>query len=205
MLSITYGSILATYFLASHDERLAGEHFYTDAQTIASRIAADYGQDLATVSGVIAALSPSNNWLRNIEDTKRLVAAYSMGGYGDAKHIKVATYNANKLKALRILSGESPLAVLGGLKVRAFYSCIMGQDAVCIDGHAYSIWQGQRIPTTKTPKISAKLYAAIENDYRQATLQVNAILQASYTPAQIQAVTWIVWRRLTAGMREAKK
>lgn len=205
MLTITYGSILAVFFTATPPERLGGARFYSDAHTLAQSIAAN-GVSVETVAGVIAALSPNNRWSRNVADAGALVAAFAMGGYGDAAQVKVGTYNANKIKALRILNNEPPLDVLGGLKVRAFYRCIMGDhDAVCVDGHAYSVWRGERFATSLMPKISPKLYSAIAADYARATEQVNDILGESYSPSQVQAITWLVWRRLTAGMREARK
>ena len=149
------------------------------------------------MAGVIAALSPNNKWERNVNDADRLCRAFTLGGHSATDSVKVSTYGANKVKALRILAGEFPLNVLGGLKVRAFYQCIIGcNDSVCIDGHAYAIWAGDRIATTKTPKISAKLYAAIAVDYIKAAETINSILGSDYTAAQIQAITWLTYRRL---------
>jgi hypothetical protein len=65
-----------------------------------------------------------------------------------------------------------------------------------VDGHAYAIWAGERIATTKTPKISAKLYASISADYIQAADTINAVTGASYSAAQVQAITWLAWRRM---------
>jgi hypothetical protein len=195
---ITYSHILAVFFLSNEQERLYGERWYDDAYTICENIALDYALDSHTVAGVIAALSPNNKWARNCQDAENLIRAYTMGGYSDAARIKVSTYNKNKIKALQILSGLEPLEILGGLKVRNFYSCILGNDpaAVCVDGHAYAIWQGERIPATKTPKISPKLYSAIAADYQAAADQINRILNAYYSAAQIQAICWTVWQRI---------
>lgn len=54
----------------------------------------------------------------------------------------------NMRKAWRILKGEQPLAVLGGDKVRAFYSLMINPDNsedVCIDRHAVSLWYGSKL------------------------------------------------------------
>ena len=151
------------------------------------------------MAAVIAALSPNNRWERNLRDADNLIGAYILGGYSDAVKVKSSTYGLNKAKALEILEGAAPLEVLGGLKVRAFYGCIMGDDAVCVDGHAYAIWKGERISTSSTPKISAKLYASISADYAKATDTVNSVLGGQYKPFQIQAITWLAWRRLNNG------
>lgn len=197
MLPLTYSHILAVFFSATDHERSHGSDWYLTAHKSAQSMADRYGVSLSTVAGVIAALSPNNRWERNLIDADRLIRLHTFGSPDDTAQLKVSTYGANKRKALSILDGTSPMDALGGLKVRAFYGCIMGDpDAVCVDGHAYAIWQGQYIPTTRTPKISAKLYAAITADYKQATATINAIMGANYLPSQIQAITWTAWHRL---------
>jgi hypothetical protein len=149
------------------------------------------------VAGVIAALSPNNRWQRNVSDAEALIKAYVFGDDIDA--IKVSTYSKNKEKAIKILRGGCPPDVLGGLKVRAFYSCIAGGDDVCIDGHAFAIWSGQRITTSKTPNITPKLYAKVAEDYRVAASVINQVLNDNLTAAEVQAVTWVAWRNLFKG------
>jgi hypothetical protein len=196
MLPITHGNILAVFFKATDLETINGAEWYPAANHAAQIMAIRYSVTLETVAGVIAALSPNNKWERNLTDADSMIRAYSMGGHNAADSIKVGTYNANKTKALAILSGDDCLQILGGLKVRAFYDCIIGGDSVCVDGHAYAIWTGGYIPTTKTPKITPKLYDAISADYRLAAATINCILQAEYSAAQIQAITWVAWRRM---------
>jgi hypothetical protein len=196
MLPITYGNILAVFFKATDLETINGAEWYPAANHAAQIMATRYSVTLETAAGVIAALSPNNRWERNLTDADFMIRAYSAGGYDAADFIKVGTYNANKIKALNILSGDDCLQILGGLKVRAFYDCILAGDSVCVDGHAYAIWTGGYIPTTKTPKITPKLYEAISADYRLAAATINSILQAEYSAAQIQAITWLTWRRI---------
>lgn len=196
-MNITHGSILAVFFSASTAELCEGREWYSQANMYACELAFKYNVHVETAAGVIAALSPNNRWNRNLIDAEALIKAYVNGGNVD--DVKVSTFNKNKAKAVSILEGTSPLDALGGRKVRAFYLCIMYEDAVCVDGHAYSIWLGQRVATTKTPSISAKLYEQIADDYRKATAQINTITGQHLTPAQVQAVTWVVWRNLNHG------
>ena len=197
MLPITYGSILATFFEAKDLETVTGSQWYENAKKASLIIADRHNVELESVAGVVAALSPNNRWERNLVDADSLIQAYITGGIALANETKVGTYNTNKRKALNILEGGKPLDILGGLKVRAFYNCIMGsQDDVCVDGHAYALWKGEKIPTTTTPRITPRVYAAIAADYKRAAIAINSILSAEYTPAQIQAITWTVWRRL---------
>jgi hypothetical protein len=196
MQPITYGNILAVFFGAKDLETIEGAQWYETAQNAAATMAARYSVQTETVAGVIAALSPNNQWERNLRDTDALISTYTLGGLSDALEVKTSTYSKNKLKALAILEGATPLEALGGLKVRAFYGCIIGADDVCVDGHAYAIWRGERISTRSTPKISAKLYGSIVADYVQATSTINSVMGTSYRPYQVQAITWLVWRRM---------
>lgn len=209
MLPVSHGYILATFFNASPAELADGAQWYGRASGAAQIIGDRYSLPMDTVAGVIAALSPSNRWERNISNADQLCRAFTLGGHSAADSVKVSTYRVNKIKALRILAGESPLNVLGGLKVRAFYQCIIGRhNSVCVDGHAYAIWAGDRIATTKTPKISTRLYTAISADYIKAAETVNSIMGADYTAAQIQAITWLTCRRLVKDLglyRSAEK
>ena len=200
-MKISHGSILAVYFSATGSELAYGADWYNQARKEAQAIANRCRLSLSTVAGVIAALSPSNRWERNLIDATNLCRLFSIGD--DCASLKVSSYGPNKRKALAILAGADPLTILGGLKVRAFYGCIVGDEsAICIDGHAYSLWLGDRVPTTKTPKISPKLYSLIASDYIKAADQINLITGNDHTAAQIQAITWLAWRRM---VKEANK
>lgn len=196
-MKITFGNILAVFFMANEAELLEGRNWYPRANTIAKSIAEKYNIEFNTVAGVIAALSPNNRWSRNIQDAENLIRAHASGEVMDA--VKVSTFGNNKHKAIAILQGNNPDLVLGGNKVRAFYGCIICRNDVCVDGHAYSIWLGERVPTSQTPSISDKLYDVIAGDYRKATEVINGILGERLLPSEVQAVTWVVWRNRIKG------
>ena len=198
-LNITHGPILAVFFQATAAEVQHGRRWYDDAREFCQNLASQYSLSVEATAGVVAALSPNNRWERNLTDAENICRAFSLGSLADAEQCKVATFNANKAKALQILAGSAPLAVLGGLKVQAFYRCILGNsiNSVCVDGHAYAIWRGEHITTTKTPKISPKLYAAIAADYARAAETINGIIGTELSAAQVQAITWCAWRRIT--------
>lgn len=202
MQPITHGSILAVFFSANEAEIQEGLSWYARADQVARSLAARYlNDDYYLAAGIIAALSPNNRWERNIIDAEALIKTFTLGEDYDA--LKVCTFSKNKDKAIRILKGELPMDVLSGRKVRSFYQCIIGQDDVCVDGHAYSIWLGQRVPTNKTPKISDKLYDQISQDYRTAAKQIYEITGCYYQACQVQAITWVTWRNLNSKTGEA--
>lgn len=191
-------SILGTYFLATAAEHYDGMMWYYSANDQAQQLSIDFAVSMPTVVGVIAALSPSNAWGRNITDAHNIIRSYVEHGRDDAIKVRVGTYNVNKDKAIRILDGSDPLDTLGGIKVRSFYRLILNPlaDDVCIDGHAYSIWKGERVATTKVPKITPRLYETIQQDYRDCANVVSEIKGRTILPSQMQAITWTVHRNL---------
>lgn len=186
--------------LATQADLAAGIEWYERAERFARRLASEYGCTFEQAVGVIAALSPNNRWNRNCTDAEAMAAAWHAGL--DPETVKVCTYNANRAKAAAILALANPsqdtiAAILNGRKVTAFFLSITGrQDAVCVDGHAFAIWLGQRVTTTKTPSIGMKLYAEIARAYCLVAKRSEALCGERLTPAQVQAVTWCCYRRI---------
>ena len=144
--------------LASQSDIMSGIDWYDRAYNLAVRFIHTYdGLTMGQAVGVIAALSPNNKWERNCINAEAMIKTWAIGG--DYNAIKVGTFNRNKQKAIDILSldmesadAEAIPTILSGQKVVAFYRSIMGdKSSVCVDGHAYAIFIGERIPTTKTP------------------------------------------------------
>lgn len=196
--------IAAMLSSASESDLAQGMTWYARAEAVAVKLAHTYGITFHQAVGVIAALSPNNKWKRNCADAANLIRAYVRGH--DPATVKVSTFHPNKRKALSILQSPTQELIsqilLGkdGRKVQAFFLSITGRhDAVCVDGHAYAIWKGQRIPTTKTPKLGARLYATIARAYCLVADRSESLCGVKLTPAQVQAVTWVTYRRQLLG------
>jgi len=192
--------------LASQADILSGLHWYQRAYDLGVKLIHEYdGLTMGQAIGVIAALSPNNKWERNCIDAEAMIKTWSIGG--DYNAIKVCTFNPNKAKAIAILSldmesvdTEAIPNILSGQKVVAFYKSIMGDNnAVCVDGHAYAIFIGERIPTTKTPSITPKLFETIQRAYQLVAKRSADLCGIELTPTQVQAVTWVTYRRLIHG------
>ena len=196
MTATNVQNILSVYNLANSADIATGLSWYPQAKKAAGIMAARYGiRQETTAAAVIAALSPRNRWERNLQDAENLIAAFAAAGAEGCAGIKVCTFGGNKAKAIKALqevkTDEQALALLSGPKLKEFYSCIQGINSeVCIDGHAYAIWFGERVTLANVPSIGVKLRREIKADYRQAA----EILGVS--PAECQAVTWCAWRRL---------
>lgn len=188
-------NIKAIHQLATLTEQQDGVTWYPRARAIARGLADRYGIHPAEAAGVIAALSPRNKWERNVQDAEALIAAYVAGGEAQALLTKVCTFSSNKAKAVRILTAgvltdDDVLTILSGPKLREFYSCIQGIADVCIDGHAWCIWAGERHTLADVPAIGVKIRREIKADYTQAAEELGL------TPAALQAITWVAWRHL---------
>ena len=204
-LSVNAREIVAKFTLATSQEVQLGVDWYASALKIATRIADKYGLRVETVSGVIAALSPSNRWERNIYDAEALIKVWRAGATRDEvldkdnPIIRVCTYLLQKTKAWDILTTSDPVVdILKGVKTIEFFNCITNPllDDVCIDGHAYSVWLGERVTVHKVPNLSGKIRHTIKQDYRDATSFINEELDEQYTAATIQAITWVTHKRI---------
>jgi hypothetical protein len=191
--------------LATEADIFEGKEWYARAHRFGVQLIAAYDITMGQAVGVIAALSPNNRWERNCADADRLINAYLSDH--DLSLTKVCTYNTNKQKAIKILDlnmesaePEAIESILKGRKVTAFFRSIMGDpNAVCVDGHAYSVFIGQRIPTSKTPNIGKGLYETIQRAYCLVADRSFDICGHKLTPTQVQAVTWVTYRRLLKG------
>ena len=201
-LSHNAREIVAKFTLATSQEVQLGCDWYPSALSIAARIGEKYGLSAQTAAGVIAALSPNNRWERNIIDAENIIKCWAAGGTRSALlAVKVCTYGKMKEKAIDILTtpiGVNIKETLKGKKIVEFFNCITNPllNDVCIDGHAYSVWFGQRLTMKEVPPIGVKLRAQIKTDYRDATAFINEELSEHFTPADIQAITWVTHKRI---------
>lgn len=176
-------NILRVYHQATADEIDYGLRWYAIAQEEAVELMPD---SPSVAAGIIAALSPGLRWEFNILAADRIIAGEPLDGLG-------VRWSRNVMKAKRILAGEAPDTVLRGNKVRAFYDCIVNHEStsVCIDSHAYSIWYGKRFTTEEVPHLDRRnRYQNIVRDYHIVANEVGV------RPMQLQAICWVVWRRL---------
>ena len=199
-LSHNAREIVAKFTLATSQEVQLGCDWYPSALDIANRIGVKYDLSAETVAGVIASLSPNNKWERNIVDAENIIKCWRAGGTRtDMLNVKVCTYGKMKAKAVDILTRDIPIVeILNGKKIIEFFNCITNPalNDVCIDGHAYSVWFGQRLTMKEVPAIGKKLRSQIKTDYRDATAFINEELGTYYAPATIQAITWVTHKRI---------
>ena len=204
-LSPNAGHIIAKFALATTAECVTGQQWYKNAHEIASRLARNNNITVEKAAGVLAALSPNNKWERNCLDAEHLIQAFISGEEEDAREVSVCTYSAMKDKAIKILMLSNSnkvdhsfdiLKILNGPKIKEFYRCIMQTKDVTVDGHAYSIWFGERMTMKQVPNIGKRLRERIKSDYLDATEWINLEMNTNYLPSDIQAITWVCHKRI---------
>lgn len=187
-------NILAMYRKATPEERAAGIAWYRNARQAGEDIAERHGVSLRVAVGIMAALSPNNKWERNVKDADLLIGAYINGDHVES--VAVCTYNKMRAKAWAILDAmpeddQHMIRLLNGQKIVSFFCNIMGHDTCTIDGHALNIARGERVNLSDNrTNIGKKLYAELQDAY---TVAGHAGKLKAY---EMQAVTWLVWRRL---------
>lgn len=175
---MTYAENIVSVFEQATDyEYEEGMRWYNEAHDIALALSPN---DVWRGAGVIAAFSPQQKWEQNLIFATRALES------------GIATGHTTMMcgQAQRILNGEHPLDVLGGMKVRAFASAIATNglsDIATIDRHAHDIAMG-RVFTQKERKIGRVLFRTLSMHYQQAAMEIGI------ATAQMQAITWVVWR-----------
>jgi len=173
-------NIRAAYDAATPDDLAQGLAWYRNARREGRAV----GPTLHKGVGVIAALSPMQAWDTNIELAHKLAATHRAGlpmptsGYG---------FKRNTAKAWRILSGERPLDVLSGDKVRSFYRNMLGcADSVTVDRWAVRIALGDPQHSGTVPRGE---YAPMSEAFRRVAADLGM------TARELQAATWVWIRR----------
>lgn len=171
----------------------AESNWYTTANELAVSLAKAYDYNLLQVAGVIAALSPLKSW----DENKRIAEAFLKSG--DAYHTgtmiakadDIVNYDGN-------FQREFILTTLNGNKIQNFFLNIaypMAKEGVTIDRHAVSIAFGKSLPDSMLRSITDRQYEFFAECYRIAAAK------AGILPNEMQAVTWVKWRKL----KDAKK
>ena len=200
-------NILKIYNLSTPAERRYGVTWYANAYSDCERIANLFGLPVNVGVGVVSALSPNNKLERNIENAHVMCEAFIDGD--EITSFPVSTYNAMKEKAWQILNAtfvdedgtthmldDEVAKILNGQKIKSFFQCILGYDTCCVDGHALGIYEGRRFPLTSPSNyINKTKYVEIQDAYRNAGA-INTYRKKSLRAYEMQAITWLTWKRL---------
>jgi len=197
-------NILEIYKQATDNEINGGKLWYNQANEISRLMSIKYNLTIYQAVGIIAALSPATSWSQNIIDSNHFCSSLAAGK--NIKAVVVTTYGNNKDKAYFIylhseLTKDEIFKVLLGSskkvnKTSSFFLNILSpesDDIVTIDRHSFRVNLG--ITELIDIKLTEKRYKLMSQAYIKASniLEVNAL--------QLQAVTWLVFRRLYVTIR----
>lgn len=172
----TVDNIIYQYLAATDDIIEDGMTWYARARDFALTL----DENIERAAAIVAVISANTSWSANKTLARKAYMGDTAVGFPD----KVR-------KVQRLFAGESPDTVLGGTKVRTFYSTILNPHAshpAVIDRHAYDIAIGKRLGSAKRPLGKAN-YALFASTY------ANAANLAGTTTQQMQAITWVQWRK----------
>lgn len=155
-------------------------------------------------AAVVAVLSPMSAWSLNVRNAR---AAYHAADNGVPMAQYVASARClkrNARKAYAILHTASGFeAIVHGPKVEAFFANICGDaHKVTVDRHAIDIAHGK--PLSDALRAKAIAHKSDRQTIIDSYVRAAAILSKNgkqYTPAQIQAITWVFWRNTLSQMR----
>lgn len=175
-------NILRAYRAATPIDREEGLAWYREAHEFALSLDPD---NVERAAGVIAAISPMMYWSYNQRLASEIYAGRREQG----------CLPDNMAKALRIMDGEHPLNVLGGEKVLSFYHNILLDNVrVTIDRHAIDIACGKpQSDADRAPYFKGKRRKELVQSYTNAA-RIEGVL-----PYEIQAITWVYWRKAKRG------
>jgi hypothetical protein len=185
-------NILAIYGEASADTVRFGLQWYYIAHNAALSMGGGRAWHLSRNAGIIAALSPLNEWNNNIRKAREVVSKRGRITVAKGQPNGIGLGN-NVAKAVAIYNGAEPLSVLGGDKVRAFYQTILDPSSTeispVIDRHAFDIAVGERTDEKRRGALSRKgVYEQFAVEYRAAAIT------AGIGASQMQAITWVAWK-----------
>ena len=177
---------MKVYRACTADDIREGMSWYREALAFAASL----DSDVSRAVGVISVLSPMVAWPRNMTLARQHYAGVFGGCLPDSTS-----------KAQRILAGEPVESVVSGVKVTAFYANIMGDDSVVtLDRHAIDVAVGKVLTDDERQAIArakgkrGPVIAAYVSAARIASRESGERI----TPAQLQAIVWVGWRKRNA-------
>jgi hypothetical protein len=196
-------NITKVFRSATAAEVAEARDWYRRARALAESLAAEYGgpgaehdeTEVERAAAVIAVLSPRLSWPKNVELAR---LAYEWHADGSQQLSNWPGLKGNALKAFQILGGATPDDVVKGPKVRTFWLTICDPTdprAVVVDRHAFDVAVNKVLTDETRGKLLGRkgAYDEVATMYRRAAKVLGGI-----TPAEVQAVTWTVWRRTRA-------
>jgi hypothetical protein len=181
-------NILEIFSRATEWDRAAGRDWYFGAWDWCKKTASEYNVTPEHVAALVAILSPRNRWVTNLRDAEGVLEAVRNGE--TPMNFTAHTTNKFKFRAFDFaITGDFDL--IRGQKVNSFFDNITRpheSEEVTVDVWAERISIGDLHQPGST--LTAKKYQALVAEYREAAAALGL------RPLVLQAITWVVARRL---------
>lgn len=204
-------NVLAVFRVGTSEDVTEGRGWYARAREACRAIAEEYGVSLVTVAVVLAIISPSTPWARNVWLAREAFRRAADGATFDdltrkGSPLRLPMMGANARKAAAVVLGAEPWSVISGPKVIPFAQRVIdaataasGPSSVVIDRHAHDIALGQ-VTDDRTRNRNLGRKGTGHHAFAMAYVRAAAVLRRTgeapgITPSELQAVTWVVWRR----------
>lgn len=182
---------------ATAEEISGGLSWYSDVREWCSNLGEVARFSLSQVAGVVAVLSPNTPWDKNLLYARNAVLGFRHVGRNpvhELKHLGVRTLNSNVAKAYNVLLGD--LEQVRGRKVYSFWDNIRDVESVEV---THDVWS-RRVIVNDLTLLNAGM---TEKQYREAVQAYHLAFQHQQVPGldfvyQLQAIVWVVARRLSA-------
>lgn len=189
-ISLYAQNILSIYFQATPQEISTGKNWYVDAYMYLIHLhkMTKYKYSLAQLAYATSALSPRCSWTNNKRFIKELLLNI------EPKCMKTSVEKAKRILSLpKETASVEFKAILGnGLKTQNFAINLMSNtEFVTVDTHAANCALGF-IDNKQAKKIMSS--PALYNQIADAYVEAGDLL--GFSPCEIQAICWVVWRRL---------
>lgn len=174
--------------LATESEK--STDWYADANGFVSNLAMNYSLQHSTVANMVAAISPQTKWEQNLQNATLAVQGWfaTREGWVNREHLPpIHKFSAMSENGYRCLFGEKFTL---GQKTQSFALNLQGNmHEVTVDSLAMSILLGL-YTKAGSYKIANKAYKYAQMLYTQVANDLGVL------PAHLQAVVWVVCRRL---------
>lgn len=187
-------SIIRFYLLATTEEHRDGLEWYAEANKYCKELAGRFNISIQQAAGIIAVFSPQAGWTEN----KRYAVSFLINPKNRLRSL-VQDIKAKKILKLKSEADIYHAQSITGqaFKTKSFYLNILNPDIstdATIDRHAIAVCTQSPENTFALPKDYAK-YTEIQYNFF-ASCYVKAAAKLDILPHQLQAITWIVYRRI---------
>lgn len=167
-----------------------GAQAYPRYRQVMQVFADRFAVSLDRVTAAFVALSPNTDYLSNLRSLVSVLDGVTRGI--DPQTIVVSTYNHNRDRAIRYVTGEAQfISPSRGRKILSFYDNILHpatSNRVTVDGHMVAIWRDQEL-TMKEATVRPGEYNEIEAEVRRLAFYHHVV------PCDLQAILWFARKR----------